>query len=72
VGCGPLFFIEKIMCKKETENSEVNENLKYKTYLEERKLLVSAEIEGSRLFDKTIITLAAGVFGLSLAFIKQI
>lgn len=53
------------------EKSESN-NLKYKTYLEERKLLINAKLEGSRLFDKTIITLAAGSFGLSLAFIKQI
>jgi hypothetical protein len=74
VGCGPLFLFlfEKKMCKENTVNSEGNEDLKYKTYLEERNLLVSAEIEGSRLFDKAILTLAAGSFGLSIAFIKQI
>jgi hypothetical protein len=60
------------MCQKNSEKSEVNSDLKYKTYLDERKLLVSAELEGSRLFDKAILTLAAGSFALSLAVIKQI
>lgn len=49
-----------------------NNNLKYKVYLEERKSLVDAEREGSRLFDRAILTLAAGAFGISLAFIRQI
>jgi len=49
-----------------------NNDLKYKVYLEERKLLVDAKREESRLFDKAILTLAAGAFGLSLAFIRQI
>lgn len=53
-------------------DSKENNNLKYKVYLEERKSLVDAEREGSRLFDRAILTLAAGAFGLSLVFIRQI
>jgi len=52
--------------------SENNDNLNYKVYLEERKLLVDAAREGARSFDKTILALASGAFGLSLTFIKQI
>lgn len=53
-------------------DSDSNDDFKYKVYLEERKSLVDAEREGSRLFDKAILTLAAGAFGLSLTFIRQI
>ena len=49
-----------------------NDNLKYKVYLEERKSLVGAVREGARSFDKTILALASGAFGLSLTFIRQI
>lgn len=45
-------------------DSNSNNDLKYKVYLEERKSLIDAEREGSRLFDKAILTLAAGAFGL--------
>jgi hypothetical protein len=62
------------MCQENQEKSETNEDedLKYKTYIEERKSLLDAKLEGSRLFDKAILTLAAGSFALSLTFIKQI
>jgi len=53
-------------------DSDSNDVFKYKVYLEERKSLVDAEREGSRLFDRAILTLAAGAFGLSLTFIRQI
>lgn len=53
-------------------DSDSNDDFKYKVYLEERKSLIDAELEGSRLFDKAILTLAAGAFGLSLTFIRQI
>lgn len=46
--------------------------LNYQVYLGERKLLISADLEYARIFDKAILTLTAGAFGLSLAFIKQI
>lgn len=48
------------------------DDLEYKAYLKERKTLVNAKLEEAKLFDKAILTLAAGVSGLSLAFIKQI
>lgn len=46
--------------------------IKYKVYIDERKALVDASQEQSKNFDKYILTLAAGTFGLSLLFIKQI
>ena len=53
-------------------DSDSNDDFKYKVYLEERKSLVDAKREGSQLFDRAILTLAAGAFGLSLTFIRQI
>jgi hypothetical protein len=47
-------------------------DLEYNVYLEERKSLIDAEREQSRLFDKAILTLAGGAFGLSMTFIKEI
>jgi hypothetical protein len=49
-----------------------NDDLKYKTYLEERKSLIDAKLAGSLLFDKAILALAGGAFGLSLTFIRPI
>lgn len=46
--------------------------IKYKFYIDERKALVDASRAQSKNFDKYILTLAAGTFGLSLLFIKQI
>ena len=45
---------------------------KYQVYLDERKSLIKFKFEETRLFDKAIITLAAGALGLSLTFIRQI
>ena len=44
----------------------------YKLYIEERKLLIEALREGSRSFDKAILTLASGAFGVTVAFMKDI
>ena len=44
----------------------------YEVYLEERKSLVTALLEQTRSFDKYVLTLAGGTFGLSFLFIKQI
>jgi len=41
-------------------------------YLEERKLLINAEVEGSKSFDKAILTLSASAIGLSITFIQQL
>lgn len=38
--------------------------------IEERKLLFGAMLEGSRLFDKAIIAIAAGAYGLSLTMLS--
>ena len=53
-------------------DSNSNDSLEYKVYLEERKSLVDAVREGARSFDKTILVLSSGAFGLSLTFIRQI
>lgn len=49
-----------------------SDELKYKTYLEERKSLTDAKLAGSLLLDKAILALAGGAFGLSLTFIRPI
>lgn len=54
------------------QQKENGKTLEYEVYLDERKLLVDAIREGARSFDKAILTLSAGAFGLSLAFVKQI
>lgn len=41
-------------------------------YLEERKLLVEAEREAAQSFDKFMVTLSAGAFGLSIAFVREL
>jgi hypothetical protein len=55
------------MCQ-ENHNQEDD----YKVYFEERKSLIQALAEETHKFDRTILTLAAGAFGFSLAFIKDI
>jgi len=44
----------------------------YKVYLDERAKLIQSQAEETHKFDKAILTLAAGAFGFSLAFIKDI
>ncbi len=44
----------------------------YERYLEERRLLVSAEKETAQQFDKSILTLAGGALALSITFIDKI
>lgn len=69
---------ELIKKKKEKEeltrkkDSQCEENLKRKEYFDERKSLINAMFEESKLFDTHILTLASGALGLSLAFIRQI
>ena len=55
------------MC--EENRSQTDE---YKVYIEERAKLIQAQAEETHKFDKTILTLAAGAFGFSLAFIKEV
>jgi tetrahydromethanopterin S-methyltransferase subunit F len=58
-----------MMCE---ENRDRNEDYRYKIYIEERAKLVQSQVEETHKFDKAILTLAAGAFGFSLAFIKEI
>ena len=48
-----------------------NHDLEYEIYLEERKSLIKAKNNSAELFDRAILTLAAGAFGLSLTFINK-
>ena len=46
--------------------------LERETYLQERRSLFEGESEQSRLFDRAVLTLAAGALGLSITFIHDI
>jgi hypothetical protein len=46
--------------------------LERETYLEERKLLIDAEREAARSFDKAMITLCAAALGLSISFVRYV
>lgn len=41
-------------------------------YVEERRALVDAEREASQSFDKFMVTLSAGAFGLSITFVREL
>ena len=58
--------------KEERRVPNDGDDLKYQVYLDERKSLVDAEREGARLFDKAILTLSGGAFGLSITFIRNL
>jgi hypothetical protein len=45
---------------------------RYQLYLEERKLLIGAEAEGARSFDKAVLMVASGSFAVSIAFLKDV
>lgn len=53
-------------------DSNNNKDLEFKAYHFERKLLVDAFSEGFHSFDKAVLNLSAGAFGLSLVFLGQI
>ena len=52
------------------DEDEIKEE--HKAYLRRRNFLIDVEREASRHFDKFILTLAAGTFGLSLLFVERI
>ncbi|MFQ5796168.1 MAG: hypothetical protein ACE5JP_14120 [Candidatus Bipolaricaulia bacterium] len=58
--------------ERETHPDEREPRMERKTYLDERKLLIDAEREALRSFDKAILTLSAGALGLSITFIRQL
>lgn len=41
-------------------------------YLDERRVLVDAEREAAQSFDKFMVTLSAGAFGLSITFVREL
>lgn len=55
----------------EEENKE-EENKYYDIYLSHRKDVWDAKLKICTFYDKSILTLAGGAFGLSITFIKQI
>jgi len=55
-----------------SKKSAVMDEKKYEIYSQERNSLIHAELEQARSFDKYILTLAGGTFGLSLLLIKQL
>ena len=55
------------MCEENRSHDDA-----YKVYLDERAKLIQSQAEETHKFDKAILTLAAGAFGFSLAFIKEI
>lgn len=46
--------------------------LRHQQYLEERKMSIESEGQTAAQFDKSVLTLSAGAFGISLAFLKDI
>jgi hypothetical protein len=44
---------------------------KYRVYLEERKTLITGELEGYKSLDKAIFTLSAGSFGITISIFKD-
>lgn len=59
------------MIAKEITNRDTGK-LSPDAYQAERRILVEAEFDQGRSFDKTIITLSSAALGLSLAFIDKI
>lgn len=52
--------------------SKSDQNQEREEYLEERNLLIDAERESARSFDKSMITLSAGALGLSITIIRHV
>jgi len=55
-----------------SNDNEGDYTLNRTEYLDERKLLIHAEWDASRGFDKTIVTLSAGSLALSLVYLERI
>lgn len=61
-----------MMTKHEKGTSEKGQFLDYDTYLNERKLLIGAELDVSSRFDRSILILSGGSFFVSMIFVKEI
>ncbi len=55
----------------ETQESGYEEK-RYQAFIDERKLLLDAEREAARTFDKAVLTVASGSFVFSMAFVKEL
>ncbi len=58
--------------KKNLKSNSHLEAEKHKLYIDERKSLIDTANKSALLFVQTMVTLAAGSFGLSFIFIKQV
>ena len=56
----------------ESRSSETVQRIDYSTYLDERRTLVSSELDVAGRFDKSILTLSGGALLLSMTFVKDI
>lgn len=52
------------------QEEDKRESLKRQEYLDERKILVNEEGEASRIYDKYLLTLSGGAFGLSITVVR--
>jgi hypothetical protein len=62
---------QKFIIQEENPQNQVSADEDWRIYLKERESLVNAILEQSKSFDKYVLTLASGAFGLSLLFIKD-
>ncbi len=70
----PEINIKPSKLKPSSKKSEVPDTSdpNYEAYREERRALDNALLEESKNFDKYVLTIASGSFGLSLLFIRQL
>jgi hypothetical protein len=61
---------ERPLSADDNEPSDIK--AKYQMYREERKVLQDALSDQSRSYDKFVLTMAAGTFGLSFLFVQQL
>lgn len=60
------------MTEHMTEAENAEQSLGYSTYLDERKSLITTELDVSSRFDKSVLTLSGGSLLLSMTFVKDI
>jgi len=59
--------------KPSSETSvEATNDQKYKQYLDERRVLIEAELSQSSAFDKYLLVLSSGALALSLTFVREV
>jgi hypothetical protein len=64
--------VERKSNMKTIEEFKLTKEQRYQLFLEDRKMLVDAWREGSRTFDKAILTFSSGAFAVSIAFLKDV